>query len=91
MQRGLTVLFPAILYKGLEQFWILVSARVLEAIPHGYLGTIVVKFWESEVICRFFNCMGSRRHQSSHCLRVNCVSMTVALLSNHFGQHFSNP
>ena len=34
----------AILYNGLEQPWILVSASVLESIPHGYWGTTLLVF-----------------------------------------------
>lgn len=35
--------FSAILYKGLEHLQILISVRVLEPIPWGYWGTIVLQ------------------------------------------------
>lgn len=40
----LYALFYAVLYKGREHLRIFISAKVLEPIPHGYGGTITVRF-----------------------------------------------
>lgn len=63
-------LFDAILYEGLKHLWVLVSARVLEPIPHRYQGTIEV-LGKSKVICGFWTTCRSGP-QTSCCSRINC-------------------
>lgn len=60
-----------ILYTGLERPWILVSAGVLEPIPHGHQGAI--KFVRVQSYMQVFDCTRYQGPKPPQCSRVNCM------------------
>lgn len=69
----LYALICAILYKGLEHPQILVSAWILEPIPHRYQGMNVDKFLGNQKLYTEFWLCRWPVPQPLHCPRVNCI------------------
>ena len=70
----------AIFYRGLEHLQILVSARTLKLIPHGYQGT--TKFLGSQKLTWIFECTGVGA-PNLHIVQGSTVYVT-RVTSHHF-------